>query len=130
VVEKRLLAVFTATCALGLAVVLTLFQLHVHGVIPCLCSLPTEPFNWRTLCLCRGVDILKFDRKSTELSCFILAERGALFGGAKPTESPRGYGITRFPPDVYFENCITKPCQVGHTPFGCSAVITTSYVRR
>jgi len=42
-VEKRWLAVFTAICALGLAAVLTLFQLHVRGVIPCLCSLPTEP---------------------------------------------------------------------------------------
>jgi len=31
------------TCALGLAVVLDLFQLHVHSVIPCLCSLPAEP---------------------------------------------------------------------------------------
>jgi len=41
-VEKRLLAVFIVTCALGLAVVLNLFQLHVHSGIPCLCSLPTE----------------------------------------------------------------------------------------
>jgi len=30
-VEKRLLAVFMVTCALGLAVVLNLFQLHVHS---------------------------------------------------------------------------------------------------
>jgi len=42
-VETRLLAVFIVTCALGLDVVLDLFQLHVHSVIPCLCSLPTEP---------------------------------------------------------------------------------------
>jgi len=42
-VEKRWLAVFTATCTLGLAVVLDLFQLHVHGFTPCLSSLPTEP---------------------------------------------------------------------------------------
>jgi len=41
-VEKRLLTVFIVICALGLAVVLNLFQLHVHSVIPCLCSLPTE----------------------------------------------------------------------------------------
>jgi len=41
-VEKRFLAVFIVTCALGLAVVLDLFKLHVHSVIPCLCSLPTE----------------------------------------------------------------------------------------
>jgi len=41
--EKRWLVVFIATCALGLAVALDLYQLHVHSVIPCLCSLPTEP---------------------------------------------------------------------------------------
>jgi len=34
------------------------------------------------------------------------------------------------PADVYFENCFTKPCQVGHRPFECSAMITTSDVRR
>jgi len=44
----------------GLAVGLGFFQLHVHSVISCLRSLPT---------------------------------------------------------DVYFENCIIKPCQVGHLPF-------------
>jgi len=43
VVEKRLLAVFIVTYALGLAVVLDLFQIHVHSVIPCLCSLPIAP---------------------------------------------------------------------------------------
>jgi len=42
-VEKRLLAVFIVTCALGLAVVLDLFPWHVHNVIPCVCSLSTEP---------------------------------------------------------------------------------------
>jgi len=44
VVDKRLLAVFIVTFALGPAVVLNLFQLHVYRVrpIPCLCSLPTE----------------------------------------------------------------------------------------
>jgi len=42
-VEKRLLAVFIVTCALGLALVLDLLQVNVHSVIPCLCSLPTEP---------------------------------------------------------------------------------------
>jgi len=41
-VEKRLLAVFIVTCALGLAVVLDLFQLHVDSFIPCVCLLPTE----------------------------------------------------------------------------------------
>jgi len=42
-VEKPWLAVFIVTCGIGLAVVLDLFQLHVYSVIPCLCSLPTEP---------------------------------------------------------------------------------------
>jgi len=41
-VEKHFLAVFMVTCALGLAVVLDLFRLHVHSVVLCLCSLPTE----------------------------------------------------------------------------------------
>jgi len=39
-VEKRWLAVYIVTCALGLAAGLGFFQLRVH---PCLCSLPTEP---------------------------------------------------------------------------------------
>jgi len=49
-VEKPLFAVFIVTCALGLAVVLDLFQLHVHSVtvIPCLCSLPTEGVHLET----------------------------------------------------------------------------------
>ena len=70
-VENRWLAVFIVTCALCLAVVLDFFQLHVQCVIPCLCSLPTEPspeaFNWGTLRLCRGVDILNFGKKSTDV---------------------------------------------------------------
>ena len=32
-VEMRLLVIFIVTCALGLAIVLDLFQLHVHSVI-------------------------------------------------------------------------------------------------
>ena len=40
--ENLWLAVFIVTCALGLAVVLDLFQLHVHSGIPCICSLPTD----------------------------------------------------------------------------------------
>jgi len=42
VVEKHLFAVFIVTCAVGLAILLDLFQLHVHSVIPRHCSLPTE----------------------------------------------------------------------------------------
>jgi len=49
-VEKRLLPVFIVTCALGLAVVLDLFQLRVHSVIPCLCWLQQnhhqKVFKW------------------------------------------------------------------------------------
>ena len=70
-VEKRLLAVFIVTCALGLAVVLDLFQLHVHIVIPCLCSLPIDPspegFQLGDYVCAGGTDILKFDKKSTDL---------------------------------------------------------------
>jgi len=71
-VEKPWLAVFIVTCALGLAVVLDLFQLHVHSAIPCLCALPTEQspeglqlgdFTF----VQGGADILKFDKNSTEL---------------------------------------------------------------
>jgi len=74
-VKKPWLAVFIVTCALGLAVVLDLFQLHVHSDILCLCTLPTEPspegLQLGSSRLCRGVGILKFDKKSTELKCFI-----------------------------------------------------------
>jgi len=57
-VEKPWLAVFIVTCALGLAVVLDLFQLHVHSAIPYLCTLPTKPspegLQLGTSRLCRG----------------------------------------------------------------------------
>jgi len=70
-VEKPWLAVFIVTCALGLAIVLDLFQLHVHSAIPCLCTLPTEPssegLQLEEFTFVQGVDILKFDKKSTEL---------------------------------------------------------------
>ena len=73
--EKRLLAIFIVTCALGLAVVLDLFQLHVHSVVLCLCSLPTEPspegIQFGNYVCAGGTDIQKFDKKSTDLSCFI-----------------------------------------------------------
>jgi len=70
-VEKRLLAVFIVTCALGLAVVLDFFQLHVHSVIPRPCSLPAEPspegLQLGDYVCAGGADILKFDKKSTDL---------------------------------------------------------------
>jgi len=37
---------------------------------------------------------------------------GGLFGGAK-TQWRQDWWAT----DVYFENCITKPCQEGHRPY-------------
>jgi len=52
------------------------------------------------------------------------------FLGGWAHQSTRGYGTGYQATDVYFENCITKPCQLGLRPFGCSAVITTSYIRR
>jgi len=87
-VEKPLLAVFIVTCALGLVVVLDLFQLHVHSV----CSLPSEPspeglqlgdYVW-------GTDILKFDKNITVFFNF-----GGLvaFWGAKPTKAPVATGL-------------------------------------
>ena len=41
-----------------------------------------------------GLDILKFDKNSTYLKCFIFqfAGLGGLLGGAKPTKDPRGDG--------------------------------------
>ena len=41
-----------------------------------------------------GLDILKFDKNSTDLKCFIFqfAGLGGLFGGAKPTKDPHGDG--------------------------------------
>jgi len=70
-VEKRLLAVFIVTCALGLAVVLDLCPSHVYSVIPCLCSWPTEPspeiLQLGDYVCAGGTDILKFDKKSTDL---------------------------------------------------------------
>ena len=90
--DKHLLAVFIMTCALGLAVVLDLFQLHVHSVIPCLCLLPTEPspegLQLGNYVCAEGTDILKFDKKSTDLSCFIFQFMGLVaFWGAKPIKA-------------------------------------------
>jgi len=83
-VEKRLLAVFIVTCALGLAVVLDLFQLHVQSVIPCLCSLPTEPspegLQLGDYVFVGGTDILKFYKKSN-VSYFNFGELVAFLGG-------------------------------------------------
>ena len=41
-----------------------------------------------------GLDILKFDKNSTDLKCFIFQFEGlgGLFGGAKPTKDPLGDG--------------------------------------
>jgi len=70
-VEKRWLAAFIVTCAFGPAVVLDLFPSHLHSVIPCLCSLPTEPspegLQLGEYVCAGGTDILKFDKKSTDL---------------------------------------------------------------
>ena len=59
-----------------------------------------------------GIDILRFCKSSTDFSVshFTLELCDWL------------------PIAVYFENCITKPCEVAHRPFGCSAVITKPYV--
>ena len=68
-VEKRLLAVFIVTCALGLAVVLDLFQLHVIVLFFLAFVRYQQNHHQKVgrLRLCRGTDILKFDKKSTDL---------------------------------------------------------------
>jgi len=62
-VEKPWLAVFIVTCALSPAVVLDLFQLHVHSAISSLCTLPTEPspegLQLGDFTFVQGVDVLK-----------------------------------------------------------------------
>jgi len=88
VVEKRWLTVFIVTCALGLAVGLDLFQLHVHSVIPCLCSLPTEPSP--------GLQLGDFTFVQGELIfsnplIYSVSHWGAwsFVWGPKPTQDPR-----------------------------------------
>jgi len=71
-VEKPWLAVFIVTCPLCLPVVLDLFQLHLHSAIPCLCTLDNRTVARRSSVggfhdCAGGIDILKFDKKSTEL---------------------------------------------------------------
>jgi len=76
-VEKPWLAVFIVTCALGLAVVLDFFQLHVHSAIPCLCTLPTEPspesLQLGDFTFVHGglIDILKFDKHPLNIMLYI-----------------------------------------------------------
>jgi len=73
---------------------------------------PTEQFEFEP----PGFDIVKLDKSPLIYSVSHL-ELGALFGE----------GLSSV---VYFGNCITRPSQVQHRPFQCSAVITTPYVRR
>jgi len=97
-VEKRLLAVFIVTCALGLGVALDLSQLHVHSVIPCLCSLPTEPSPEGLQLgdyVCAGAtDILKFDKNPMIYSdSYFNFGRLADFLGAEPNKAPVVTGL-------------------------------------
>jgi len=56
--EKPWLAVFIMTCALGLAVVLDLFQLHMHSAVLAFVRYQQNHhqkfFSWGTSRLCRG----------------------------------------------------------------------------
>ena len=97
-VEKRLLAVFIVTCTLGLAVVLDLFQLHVHSVIPCLCSLSTksspEGLQLGDRICAKGTDILKFEKKSDFYSVSYFNFGGFVaFWWAKRTKAPVATGL-------------------------------------
>ena len=51
-----------------------------------------KAFNWETLRFCRGVGILKFDKKSTDMYCFTfhIGRLESLFGGG--ISPPKPYG--------------------------------------
>jgi len=49
-------------------------------------------------------------------------------GGPKPTKAPCGDGTGHQQTSISKTVRVTKPCQLGHRPSVCSAVITTSYV--
>jgi len=106
----------------------------VRSVIPCLCSLPTEPspesHHLGDYVCAGGTDILKFDKNSMIYSVSYSNFRGlvAFFRGLSPPKP--SWRREWLPTDVYFKNCVTKPCQLGLRRFGCSAVITTSHFRR
>jgi len=76
--------------------VLDLFQLHVHSVIACVCSLPTEhrqkEFNSGDFTFV--IDIQKFDKNPliNSVSHITLGGLGTLFGWDKSTKAPRGNG--------------------------------------
>jgi len=98
VVEKRLLAVFIVTCVLGLDVVSDLFQLHVHSVIPCLCSLPTEPspegLQLGDYVCAGGLTFYNLTKNLLVYSVSYFNFWGLVaFWGAKPTKAPVATGL-------------------------------------
>ena len=97
-VEKRLLAVLIVTCALGRVVVLDLFQLHVHSVIPCLCLLPTEPspegLQFGDYLCAGGTDIPNLTKNPLTYSVSYFNFGGLVFfEGSKPTKTPVATGL-------------------------------------
>jgi len=70
-VEKPWLAVFIVTRALGRAVVLDLFQKMCIALflafVRCQQNRRQKVFNWGLHVFAGGIDILKFDKKSTDL---------------------------------------------------------------
>jgi len=120
--------VFIETCALGLAVRLDLFQTHL--LVPCRCSLPTESSR-------EGLQLEDFTfvhwhaeilHKIHWVIVFHIGGLGALFGGLTSTKAPMATGLVtnrRLFRRLYYPN------MPGETQaFWCSALITTSYVRR
>jgi len=71
IVEKPWLAVFIVTYALGLAVVLDLIQNECIVLFLAFVRYQQhrcqKVFNWVLYVCARGIDILKFDKKSTDL---------------------------------------------------------------
>jgi len=109
-VANRWLAVFIVTCALGLAVVLDLFQLHVLSVIPCLCSLPTKlspkGLELGDFTFVRGIDILKFGKKSADfysVSYFNFGGIGTLFAVLSPLGDGTGYQQTSISKKLHYQ---------------------------
>jgi len=100
---------------------------------PCLCSLPTEPspeglqlgdFTF----VQRGIDTLNLTK--IHLFMVVTFHIGAcsFVWGAKPTKALLGDGtVTNRRP---FRKLYYQTMSGGTQAFGCSAVITTSYVRR
>jgi len=114
-VEKRWLAVFIGTCALGLAVVLDLFQnmciVLFLAFVRYQQNCRQKVFSWGLYVCAGGIDILKSDKNLLIYSASYFKNWRFVWGAKAPWR--QDWLAT----DIYFKTCITKPCQVGHRPF-------------